>query len=79
MCKGVWETGCGVASIRHTYYYDCVFGNTSIEYCFDKWWIKADWEYGYLFNLAFKTHAEAIVHLDKECYKYIQEAVKYLK
>lgn len=78
--------GCGTRQTDHVgyykqypYYYDCVFGTACVEYCFDKWLVRVSFEYEHIFNLSFKTHTEAIAHLDKECYKYIQEAVKYLK
>lgn len=59
--------------------YSCVFGCASVDYFYGAWWIRCGWEYNHLFNLSFKTHTEAIVHLDKECYKYIQEAARYLR
>ena len=63
------------------YEYSCVFGFVHIWYSqyHNYWIVKAHYEYDHLFNLSFKTHTEAIAHLDKECYEYIQESVKYLK
>lgn len=79
ICNGAWETSHSGLYKQKTYYYDCVFGSACVCYCFDKWWIKVAFEHDHLFNLSFKTHTEAIAHLDKECYKYIQEAIKYLR
>ena len=76
---GTWEADHNGSYQQHTYYYDCVFGTACVDYCFNQWWVRIAWEYDNLFNLSFKTHTEAIAHLDIECYKYIQESVKYLK